>query len=109
MKDIVFSGVQPSGVLTVGNYLGAIKNFGVQQEKYDCIYCVVDMHALTADLSAEKINGYSHEVLSLYLACGLDPEKSIIYFQSHVPAHAELQWILNSITPRGQTTKNDPI
>lgn len=105
MKDRVFSGIQPSGNLTIGNYLGALKNFTVQQEKYDCIYCIVDMHALTADLPAEKINNYSYELLSLYLAAGLDYKKSIIYFQSHVPAHAELQWILNSITPIGQLSR----
>lgn len=105
MKERVFSGIQPSGNLTIGNYLGALKNFSVQQDLYDCIYCVVDMHALTAGIKAEDLNRYSYEILSLYLAADLDPEKSIIYFQSHVPAHTELQWILNSITPLGQLSR----
>lgn len=105
MKERVFSGTQPSGNLTIGNYLGALRNYIKQQEKYDCVYCVVDMHALTSGVTKEKLRENSLNVLSLYLASGLDPEKSIIYFQSHVPAHAELQWILNSITPLGQLSR----
>lgn len=101
MKDRVFSGTQPSGNLTLGNYLGALSNFPKQQEKYDCVYCIVDLHALTSGLAPELINKYSLEVLALYLAAGIDPEKSIIYMQSHVPAHTELQWVLNAITPIG--------
>lgn len=102
VKDKIFSGIQPSGTLTIGNYLGALSNFSKQQEKYDCFYCVVDMHALTAGIDKEDLRKNSLEVLSLYLASGLDPEKSVIFFQSHVPAHAELQWVLNAITPLGQ-------
>lgn len=105
MKERVFSGTQPSGNLTIGNYLGALRNYIKQQEKYDCVYCVVDMHALTSGVTKDKLRENSLNVLSLYLASGLDPEKSIIYFQSHVPAHAELQWILNSITPLGQLSR----
>lgn len=102
MRERVFSGTQPSGNLTIGNYLGALRNYIKQQEKYDCVYCVVDMHALTSGVTKEELRENSLNVLALYLAAGLDPEKSIIYFQSHVAAHAELQWILNSITPLGQ-------
>lgn len=105
MKDRVFSGTQPSGNLTIGNYLGALSNYPKQQDKYDCIYCIVDLHALTSGLEPEYINKYSLEVLSLYLAAGVDPNKSIIYMQSHVPAHTELQWILNSISPIGQLSR----
>lgn len=105
MKDRIFSGIQPSGSLTIGNYLGALSNFSRQQEKYDCFYCIVDMHALTAGVDKEALRYNSLEVLSLYLASGLDPEKSAIFFQSHVPAHAELQWVLNAITPLGQLNR----
>lgn len=105
MKDKIFSGIQPSGHLTIGNYLGALSNFTKQQENFDCFYCIVDMHALTAGVSPEDLSKNSLEVLSLYLASGLDPEKSVIYFQSHVAAHAELQWILNAITPLGQLSR----
>lgn len=105
MKDKIFSGIQPSGHLTIGNYLGALSNFTKQQEDFDCFYCIVDMHALTAGVSPEDLRKNSLEVLSLYLASGLDPEKSVIYFQSHVAAHAELQWILNAITPLGQLSR----
>lgn len=105
MKDRVFSGTQPSGNLTLGNYLGALSNFPKQQEKYDCVYCIVDLHALTSGLAPELINKYSLEVLALYLASGIDPEKSIIYMQSHVPAHTELQWVLNAITPIGHLSR----
>lgn len=105
MKDRIFSGIQPSGSLTIGNYLGALSNFTKQQEKYDCFYCIVDMHALTAGVDKEALRHNSLEVLSLYLASGLDPEKSAIFFQSHVPAHAELQWVLNAITPLGQLNR----
>lgn len=101
-KDVVFSGIQPSGTLTIGNYLGALKNFVNQQEKYDCVYCVVDLHALTSGVSPNELRTNSMEVLALYLAAGLNPDKSIIYFQSHVPAHTELQWVLNAVTPLGQ-------
>lgn len=105
MKDKIFSGIQPSGHLTIGNYLGALSNFTKQQEDFDCFYCIVDMHALTAGVNPEDLRKNSLEVLSLYLASGLDPEKSVIYFQSHVSAHSELQWILNAITPLGQLSR----
>lgn len=105
MKDRIFSGIQNSGRLTIGNYLGALSNFAKQQEEYDCFYCIVDMHALTSGVSGETLRNYAYEVLSLYLAAGLDPDKSVIYFQSHVSAHAELQWVLNSITPLGQLSR----
>ena len=105
MKDRIFSGIQNSGHLTIGNYLGALSNFTKQQEKFECYYCIVDMHALTSGVNKDELRNYALEVLSLYLASGLDYEKSTIFFQSHVSAHAELQWILNSITPLGQLSR----
>jgi len=101
-KKIVFSGVQPSGALTIGNYLGAIKNWVELQDEYDCYYCIVDLHAVTVPQIAKDLRKNSLEVLALYLACGIDPEKSTIFIQSHVPAHVELSWVLNTITYIGQ-------
>lgn len=101
-KKVVYSGIQPSGSLTIGNYIGALSNFSKLQEEYDCLYCIVDMHAITVPQEPKDLRKNTLDVLSLYLACGLDPEKSIIYIQSHVPEHAELGWVLNTITPLGQ-------
>ena len=94
-KQTIFSGVQPSGKLTLGNYLGAIRNFPLLQEDYNCIYCVVDMHAITVRQDPAALRRQTLEVLAQYIACGLDPEKSVLFIQSHVPAHAELAWVLN--------------
>ena len=93
----VFSGVQPSGVLHIGNYLGAIKNWLELQNDYQCIFCVVDLHAITVPQDPEKIRKKIIEVAKIYLACGIDPKKSAIFIQSHVPEHAELCWILNTL------------
>ncbi len=101
-KKIVFSGVQPSGKLTIGNYLGAIKNWVELQDEYDCYYCIVDLHAITVPQIPKDLRRSTLEVLALYLACGLDPEKSTIFIQSHVPAHAELTWVLNTMSYMGQ-------
>ena len=98
----IFSGVQPSGKLTLGNYLGAIRNFPLLQEDYNCIYCVVDMHAITVRQDPAALRRATLEVLAQYIACGLDPEKSILFIQSHVPAHAELAWVLSCLCPLGQ-------
>jgi tryptophanyl-tRNA synthetase len=101
-KKVVYSGIQPSGSLTIGNYLGALKNFIGLQDEYNCLYCIVDMHAITVPQEPKMLRKNTLDVLALYLAAGLDPEKSIIYIQSHVPAHVELGWILNSISSMGQ-------
>lgn len=101
-KKIVFSGVQPSGKLTIGNYLGAIKNWVELQDEYDCYYCIVNLHAITVPQIPKDLRRSTLEVLALYLACGLDPEKSTIFIQSHVPAHAELTWVLNTMSYMGQ-------
>lgn len=101
-KKKVFSGIQPSGSLTLGNYIGALSNFVALQEEYDCLYCIVDLHAITVFQEPKNLRKNTLDVLALYLAAGLDPEKSIIFIQSHVPQHAELGWCLNTITPLGQ-------
>lgn len=104
-KQTIFSGVQPSGKLTLGNYLGAIRNFPILQEEYNCIYCVVDMHAITVRQDPAALRRATLEVLAQYIACGLDPEKSILFIQSHVPAHAELAWVLNCFTMFGEASR----
>lgn len=94
MVKRVFSGVQPSGVLTIGNYLGAIRNFAKLQHEADCIFCVVDLHALTVPQDPKELHDATLDVARLFVACGIDPEKATIFVQSHVPAHAELSWLL---------------
>ena len=104
-KKVIFSGVQPSGSLTLGNYIGALRNFGELQDEFDCFYCIVDLHAITVPQIAKDLRKRTLDVLSLYIACGLDPEKSALFIQSHVPAHAELSWVLNTITYMGQLNR----
>lgn len=104
-RKTIFSGVQPSGNLTVGNYLGAIRNWAKFQEDYDSYYCVVDMHAITVPQVAAELRKKTLEVLALYIASGLDPEKVTFFIQSHVPAHAELSWVLNTITYMGELNR----
>ena len=101
-KKIVYSGIQPSGNLTLGNYIGALKNFSELQDEYNCLYCIVDMHAITVPQVPKDLRATSLDLASLYLAAGLDPEKSILYIQSHVKQNAELSWILGTITGLGQ-------
>jgi len=96
-KQRIFSGIQPSGNLHLGNYLGAIKNWVKLQNDFDSIFCVVDLHAITVPQDPEKIRKKIIEVAKIYLACGIDPKKSAIFIQSHVPEHAELCWILNTL------------
>lgn len=102
---VSYSGVQPSGNLTIGNYLGAIRNFPYYTENYKCFYCVVDMHAITVRQVPAELRRRTSETLALYMACGLDPEKNTLYVQSHVPAHAELAWILNCFTMFGELSR----
>ncbi len=104
-KKRIFSGVQPSGKLTLGNYLGALRNFPLLQEDYECVYCVVDMHAITVRQDPATLRRATLEVLAQYIACGLDPEKSTLFIQSHVPAHAELAWVLNCNTMFGELSR----
>ena len=104
-KKVVFSGVQPSGNLTIGNYLGAIKNFSAFSEEYHCFYCVVDEHAITVRQVPADLRRRTYETLALYMAAGLDPKKNTLFVQSHVPAHAELGWILNCFTMFGELSR----
>ena len=104
-KKRIFSGMQPSGVITLGNYLGALKNWTKLQDEYDCLYCIVDMHAITVRQDPVKLRKQAKDLLVQYLAVGLDPEKNIIYYQSHVPQHAELAWILNCYTYMGELNR----
>ncbi|MEP7289919.1 MAG: tryptophan--tRNA ligase [Chloroflexota bacterium] len=97
----VFSGIQPSGHLTIGNYLGALKQWVQIQDQYECFYCVVDMHAITQQQDPVALREGTREVAAIYIACGLDPQRATLLVQSHVPAHAELGWILSCFTPVG--------
>ena len=100
-KNLVFSGVQPTGNLHLGNYLGALKNFVSLQKKMECIYCVVDLHAITVFQNPEELKNNVLETVASFLATGLDPNKSIIFNQSSVSGHAELAWILNCVSRIG--------
>ena len=104
-QKICFSGVQPSGNLTIGNYLGAIRNFSLYSEQYKTFYCVVDQHAITVRQVPAELRRRTYETLALYMACGLDPEKNTLYVQSHVQEHAELAWILNCYTMYGELSR----
>ena len=104
-KKIIFSGVQPSGKITIGNYIGAIKNWVTLQNDYDCVFCVVDMHAITVAQEPAKLRANTMELLALYLACGINPDTSTVFLQSHVPQHAELAWVLNTVTYIGELNR----
>lgn len=101
-KRRIFSGIQPSGGLTIGNYLGAIKNWLKLQEEYDCLYCIVDLHALTVRQDPKELRQRTMSLAALYIASGLDPDNNILFIQSSVSAHAELAWILNCYTYVGE-------
>ncbi|MBR1891001.1 MAG: tryptophan--tRNA ligase [Clostridia bacterium] len=102
MAKIVFSAVQPSGIPTIGNYVGAIKNWVGLQDEYDCIFSIADLHTLTVRQTPAELRARTLELLALYVACGIDPEKCVLFAQSHVHEHAELTWILNTITSVGE-------
>ncbi|MBA3318562.1 MAG: tryptophan--tRNA ligase [Gemmatimonadales bacterium] len=98
----IFSGIQPSGELHIGNWLGAVQNWVNLQRSYDCIFCVVDLHAVTGKYDRESLAGRTREMAIGLLACGIDPAQSVLFVQSHVPEHSELQWLLNTVTPIGE-------
>ncbi|MDD6308838.1 MAG: tryptophan--tRNA ligase [Clostridia bacterium] len=104
-KKMIFSGVQPSGCVTLGNYIGALKNWVKLQEEYHCMYSVVDLHSITVRQDPEALRERCLSFLALYLACGIDPEKSILFFQSHVTQHAELSWLLSCHTYMGELSR----
>jgi len=104
-KPVVLSGCQPSGELTIGNYLGALKQWVDMQSSHECFYMLVDQHAITVRPKAEDLRNATLDGLALYLACGVDPEKSTIFIQSHVPEHAQLSWVLNCYTQMGELNR----
>ncbi len=104
-KKLIFSGIQPTGTFTLGNYIGAVRNWGPLQDEYNCIYCVVDMHAITVRQDPVKLRQATMNSYALLMACGIDPEKSILFIQSHVKTHAELSWILGCNTQFGELSR----
>jgi len=101
VKKRVFSGVKPSARLHIGNYIGAIRNWVADLEARENIFCVVDLHAITVDHDPEELRTLTRELVGLYIACGLDPQKAHIFVQSHIPEHTELAWLFNCVTPMG--------
>ncbi|KGK01094.1 tryptophan--tRNA ligase [Thalassotalea sp. ND16A] len=104
-KPVVLSGCQPSGELTIGNYLGALRQWVNMQDDHDCYYMLVDQHAITVRPNPEALRNATLDGLALYLACGVAPEKSTIFIQSHVPEHAQLSWVLNCYTQMGELNR----
>ncbi|SHJ92000.1 tryptophanyl-tRNA synthetase [Hathewaya proteolytica DSM 3090] len=101
-KKVIFSGIQPSGDLTLGNYLGALKNWVKFQDEYECYFCVVDLHAITVNQEPAKLRKKTLELLSIYIAAGIDPYKNTLFIQSHVPAHSEASWLLTCNSYMGE-------
>ncbi len=104
-KEIVFSGIQPSGELSVGNYIGSLRNWVPMQDTHDCIYCVVDEHAITVRQDPATLRDNTLNTLAIFLAAGIDPDKSVIFLQSHVPEHTQLGWVLNCYTQVGELSR----
>mgnify|MGYP001098021190 CR=1 FL=1 len=104
-QKILFSAVQPSGAVTIGNYIGAIKNWVALQDEYRCFYAVADLHAITVRQEPSALRRNTLELLALFIACGVDPDKCVLFVQSHVPAHCELTWALNTITYPGELSR----
>lgn len=104
-KKVLFSGMQATGTLTLGNYLGALKNWVTLSEEYECFYSVVDLHSITVRQDPAELRKRARRLLTLYIAAGLDPKKNCIYYQSHVSGHAELSWILNCFTYMGELNR----
>ena len=104
-KKILFSGMQATGTLTLGNYLGALKNWVTLSDEYECFYSVVDLHSITIRQDPTELRKRARNLLTLYIAAGLDPKKNCIYYQSHVSGHAELSWILSCFTYMGELNR----
>ena len=104
-KKVIFSGIQPTGTFTLGNYIGALKNWVKLQDDYNCVYSVVNLHAITVRQDPVQLKKNTLSAYALLLACGIDPEKSIVFIQSHVPAHAELAWVLDCHTQFGELSR----
>lgn len=104
-KKIIFSGIQPTGVPTLGNYIGALKNWNALQNEFNCVYSIVNLHAITVRQNPAELKRQTLESYALLLACGIDPQKSIVFIQSHVRAHAELAWALSCFTQFGELSR----
>ncbi|MBR4799528.1 MAG: tryptophan--tRNA ligase, partial [Clostridia bacterium] len=104
-KKTILSGIQPSGTLTIGNYLGALRNWAKIQYEYNCYFCVVDLHAITVRQVPAELRQNSLKTMALYLAAGIDPSENAIFLQSHVPAHAQLGWVLDCFTMFGELSR----
>ena len=104
-KKTVFSAIQPSGELTLGNYIGALKNLVNLQDDYKCIYALADLHAITVRQDPELLKKRTLELYAIFLACGIDPKKSLFFIQSHVYTHSELAWLLNCYTQYGELSR----
>ena len=104
-KKVMLSGIQPSGDLTLGSYLGAIKNWSERAEIFDCYYFMADLHSITVRQNPADLRRRTIEQLAQYIACGLDPEKNTLFIQSHVPAHTQLGWVLNCYTMFGELSR----
>lgn len=104
-KKVIFSGIQPTGTFTLGNYIGAVSRWGKLQDEYNCIYSIVDMHAITVFQDPAQLRKRTLESYALLLACGIDPERSVAFIQSHAPTHPELNWILACSTQYGELTR----
>ena len=104
-KKRVFSGIQPTGAFTLGNYLGAVRNWPLLQDEYDCIYCVVDQHAITVRQTPAELRKKTYEAAAMLLASGIDPQKSLLFIQSHVPQHSQLAWVLSCNAQFGELSR----
>ena len=104
-KKVILSGIQPTGTCTLGNYIGAVRNWGKMQEEYNCAYFIADLHSLTVRQDPAALRKQTMEAFALLLACGIDPEKSLVFVQSHVPAHAEMGWILDCYAQFGELSR----
>jgi len=104
-KKIILSGIQPTGTPTLGSYLGALKNWAALADEYDCYYMIVDMHAITARQVPAELRKYQYEQVAVLIACGIDPDLNTLFIQSHVPAHAQLSWVLNCYTMFGELSR----
>jgi len=104
-KPVLLSGIQPSGHLTIGNYIGALRNWVKLQDDYDCLFTLVDLHAITVRQDPAELRERCYEFLCLYMACGIDPERNTVFVQSHVPQHTQLAWILNCYTYTGELNR----
>lgn len=104
-KSVIFSGIQPSGELSIGNYIGSLRNWVKLQDDYDCVYCVVNEHAITVRQDPKELLERSYNTLAIFLAAGVDPQKSTIFLQSHVPAHCQLGWVLECYTQMGELSR----